>query len=49
VMVKKNHYCSNPLLHKEELTALQGLGLCPSNKTLFTVSPVVWEKVPLFV
>ena len=33
-MVKKNHYCSNPLLHKVELTTLRGLGLCPSNKTL---------------
>jgi len=48
VMVKKSPYCSNPLLHKVELTAFWCLGLCPFNKTLFTVSPIVWVKVPPF-
>ena len=46
--MKKNHYCSDPLFHKVELTALWGLGLCPSKKTLFVVSLVVWIKLPLF-
>jgi len=44
-MVKKNHYYSNPLLHKVELTALSSVELPPSNMTLSVVSPIIWVKV----